>query len=231
MIYGQKNDIEKLQDRHKDKPDKLSKVLSLLQWVTDDRWFIREPMDGPIENAFIELLKVSPVLPDLNKFKHKTITHSVPIKQKDPPTKLPPSFFGKVASYWNAITGPLVDTPTYEKRLKMCTANGGYSYADVAGEVKEVEANHIVIEDKKIELPYDETPTVKKGDVVSLGQLIAKGNTDKPCPYLLKNDKGLFCNACGCGIRNKAELHTKLKYANLECPRTPPLFTSHTDSL
>ena len=53
------------------------------------------------------------------------------------------------------------------------------------------------------------------------------------CPYLVTNDKGLFCGACGCGARrHTAELHTKLWFALVGCPRTnPPIFEQVTDEV
>jgi hypothetical protein len=38
------------------------------------------------------------------------------------------------------------------------------------------------------------------------------------CGHLRKQDDRLYCGACGCGQWRLAELHTKLWFANLECP-------------
>ena len=42
------------------------------------------------------------------------------------------------------------------------------------------------------------------------------------CPKLKRKNDKLFCGACGCGKWKLAELHTKLKFADLECPLDPP---------
>lgn len=47
------------------------------------------------------------------------------------------------------------------------------------------------------------------------------------CGHLVRlGDGKLFCGACGCWKKNPlAELHTKLKAPDLECPCDPPLWT------
>jgi hypothetical protein len=42
------------------------------------------------------------------------------------------------------------------------------------------------------------------------------------CGYLVRKADGrLFCGGCGCGEREKAELHNKVKYLLAECPTKP----------
>jgi hypothetical protein len=49
------------------------------------------------------------------------------------------------------------------------------------------------------------------------------------CGYLRTDGEHLYCGACGCPKWRLAELHTKLRFANLECPSDPP-FWSRIDS-
>ena len=42
------------------------------------------------------------------------------------------------------------------------------------------------------------------------------------------DEQRLFCGACGCGKWRLAELHTKLKFADLECPLDPPKWVRET---
>lgn len=50
----------------------------------------------------------------------------------------------------------------------------------------------------------------------------------KACPKLKTKGDKLFCGACGCAKWRLAELHTKLKFADLECPLDPPKWVRET---
>lgn len=50
---------------------------------------------------------------------------------------------------------------------------------------------------------------------------ICRENT---CGHLQQDKDKLYCGACGCPRWRLAELHTKLRHANLECPCDPPLW-------
>lgn len=51
---------------------------------------------------------------------------------------------------------------------------------------------------------------------------ICESNT---CGRLKKLENGqAFCGACGCPKWKLAELHTKLRFAHLACPKDPPLW-------
>lgn len=156
-----------------------------------------------------------------------------------PPAKKPPTMFKKVASLWSAVTGPRLEQRKRDRRLSMCTKYGGYSWAETAGVVDSVTAvpaeggvvTQLTIGGRTQNLASDERPAVNVGDRVVVGQLVATGDAVKPCPYLLEKPSteatrsaNLYCNACGCGVRKKAELHSKLFFGKLVCPRTPPLF-------
>lgn len=149
-----------------------------------------------------------------------------------PPSKKPPSFFGKVASYWRAVTGPRVDEATFEARKKQCFELGGYTWSPIDGTVTSVTDEAIYVDDMRVALEADETPIVVKGQAVQPGEPVATGTSKKPCPYLMEGngttEAKYYCNACGCGARKAANLDEKLKMANVECPRTPPLFTQVT---
>lgn len=53
-----------------------------------------------------------------------------------------------------------------------------------------------------------------------------------PCPMLVKNAKGAFCGACGCGEKRLARLddreaeYSKLHYPVLQCPLQRPGFSN-----
>ena len=49
------------------------------------------------------------------------------------------------------------------------------------------------------------------------------------CPKRKQHEGNLYCGACGCGQWPLAELHTKLRFARLQCPLDPPRFTAIAD--
>lgn len=150
-----------------------------------------------------------------------------------PPSRKPPNIFGKVSKYWKAITGPKVDEETFQARKSQCFERGGYTWSPDNGIVTEVTEDTVVIDNNTVvHFPSDEKASVKVGDAVEVGQIITEGSKPKPCAYLGhgSGDKEArhFCSACGCGARKAANLDEKLRMANVECPRTPPLFTQVT---
>lgn len=147
-----------------------------------------------------------------------------------PPTARPPSMFGKVASYWRATHSPDVPEQVYQDRLRSCTITGGYTWSPHSGAITKITTDKstgvqfLTIGGHSAHVPKDEILSVKVGDIVTQGEIISHGIEHKPCPMLKKIDEGLFCNACGCGLKAAAELTRKLRHSQLVCPRTPPLF-------
>lgn len=241
MKYGTKEDLEKFLEKYKDDTTRTARVQSQLEWARPDRWFVREATDGPVETQIIELLKNSDKFPSIKDIvvttnplrseeSRRIRAQPVPVVvnptvNRKPPARKPPSRWGKVKQYWDAITGPRVDQATFDSRLAECTKRAGYSWSPITGEVTSVDGNLITINDSVIvKLLPDEETLVAKGDFVTDGQVIAKGVVDKPCQFLVNNKGKIHCGACGCGDRSKAELNNKLWYATVECPRNPPRF-------
>ena len=158
--------------------------------------------------------------------------HRSPHDRQPRPNKpeFPPKNSSTVKDFIKAVSSKYVDKETFNKRLAKCTAVGGYTWAKESGSVTYVSDQEIKINDISHPLPEDEIPFVKLMQTVQKGQIIAQADKAKPCPYLKRNDRNLYCGACGCAQWKLAELKTKLWFSNLVCPRTPPLFTSVTVS-
>lgn len=251
MIIGYKPDWETFKQKHSDKPDKLKAIEARLQWLTPNIWYVPDEQDSKFERQLLRRVKLTGVIPNISWSgtqeaptaisivkqeapKPRTV-RSTTVKTVKVPHKKPPTLWRKVASYWRAVSGPKLSDEKFNKRLECCTAKGGYSWAKKDGTVDEVGLTHVTIGGVRVDLPEDERPKVKQGDVVVAGQTIAEGETKKPCPLLLvmPNKCGtpeFFCNGCGCGTRTKAELHSKLRFAKVECPRTPPQFTAEENA-
>lgn len=240
MIIGTKNSWEHFNQTN---PNKAIQVQNRLIWVTDDIWYVKQSEDNSFENEVEKYLLDNKTINmdwvpdnhDLDKLSFIPLNPNeirIPIKTQrtdNPPAKQPPSFWGKVVSYWTAISGPKVSEEVFKERKSQCLEKGGYTWAPQDGVVKKIEDNKVYLSDELVvELPEDEVPSVKEGESISRGQIIATGETKKPCQLLKVIDGENYCGACGCGVRTKAELDTKLYYQNVRCPRIPPLFTEVT---
>lgn len=238
MIFGKKEDLETFLEKYKDDPERIKRVISRIEWARPDRWFIREVTDGPAETDFIEKLKTQADMPKLTQVsadnprrKIMTPVNTVPVTvNKTPPVKRPPNIFGKVKQLWEVTTGPEVVDSVREERLNKCNVTGGYTWSPVYGSVLSIDGNKINIAGTTIQLPDDEKPAVAVGDTVEIGQIIAVGEVAKPCQYRRTINDGIYCDACGCGSRSKAELNNKTKYARLVCPRIYPLFNKEDEN-
>ena len=159
------------------------------------------------------------------------------------PPHRPPAGWKKVKSFWKAVTGPKVTPQDRDQRLSQCTTFGGLTWSPVGGTVEEITATSITVGSYEAQFPADELPAVEVGQTIVPGQQLTKPRDPetfkKPCPFLITKDETiefegetvnkLYCDGCGCGVKRAvAELHTKLEFANLQCPRTPPLFVPIT---
>lgn len=235
MIVGTKKALDNFS---KENPEKYEKrVKHRVTWVSDSLWYIAEDDDDKwyklIAKEMEETKTISmhyiPQGTNLNKIPFRPLKSTfVNLKSQKPKAIKPPAFWGKVKQYWKAVTGPKVSDEVFQERYKKCTETGGYTFSPVAGTVTGIDNNIVLLDNTySVKLNDDETPIVSVGDTVGEYQIIATGSAKKPCQYMVTNDKGNFCGACGCGTeRNKAELKTKLYYATVSCPRVPPLFTA-----
>jgi len=62
-------------------------------------------------------------------------------------------------------------------------------------------------------------------DILALRLGLCESNA---CGHLRVRGGKLYCGACGCPKWHLAELHVKLRFANLECPCDPPLWVVWT---
>lgn len=80
----------------------------------------------------------------------------------------------------------------------------------------------------KEDFPAPEPGLLEK--VVNFGIAVTSGQTDeetfqkrlatcKGCPALKTSSKGIFCGECGCGQNGLSELHKKLRFNKVKCPR------------
>lgn len=229
MIYGEKQDYDVFLEKYKSQPERIEKINKSIQWLPNNRWYIPQEGDGEVEKKILFLLMTQETVPRIRMLSSTpTAVKPVEVTKYAPPAKKPPNIFGKVASFWHATTGPTTTKEEFERRLKKCIKEGGYTFAQVAGRITNIDTNKRIISigDFDTTYPEDETPSHQVGDIVEVGQILCHGSSYKPCQYLLSQSDGkLHCGACGCGSRTHAELHTKLYYVNITCPRTPPLFT------
>lgn len=199
-----------------------------VMWLTPNIWFKFKTSTGALTDEDVKIIRATQTSNNIDVRNYVNV----------PPAKEPPHLFSKVASFWKAVTGPKVDDDTYEARMDACTMTGGNSWAHTTGRVTEVLPQGLIINRFFQPVFSDERVIVQAGDSVVKGQIITDSEDLKPCPYLMvrtdkpkiSGDNQIFCNACGCGVKNKAELHNKLRYAELVCPRTPPMFTALTIS-
>lgn len=230
MRYGHKQQLDKWLNSGIS-PDKAGKILNSLKWVTPDWWYIEEEGDGDKEKAILAKLR--------NTLKsERAVTTSVPVtttteltvnRKSLPAVKKQPSLIGKAVQLFKAVSGPTVGEEVFQSRLSKCTKEGGLTFSPVTGTVESVGPNFVQVAGNLIQLPSDESPVVKVGELIKAGQPVAESETAKPCPYLKRKttSKGeqFWCKSCGCGDKALAELHNKLRYAKLTCPRSFPLFT------
>jgi hypothetical protein len=73
-------------------------------------------------------------------------------------------------------------------------------------------------------------PIVTPGKVVSFARAVTSGRCDDAtyhrrlavcasCEHAKHEGEKLYCRACGCPEWSLAELHTKLRFARVVCPR------------
>lgn len=228
MIYGEKKDYQEFIEKYAHQPERIAKINAGIQWLPNERWYIPQEGDGEVEKKILFLLMTSPTVPRIRMLASKPLESKPVVTKALPPAKKPPNIFGKVASFWQATTGPKTTEEEFKRRFNKCTREGGYTFAPISGKITDIKLDARLIVIGEFETPYedDETPIVNIGDMVEVGQILCNGDTIKPCQYLQTQPDGkMHCGACGCGARTKAELNTKLHYVNITCPRTPPLFT------
>jgi len=74
------------------------------------------------------------------------------------------------------------------------------------------------------------SPIVTPGKVISFARAVTSGRCDdavyhrrlaicESCEHLKREGEKLYCQACGCPEWSLAELHTKLRFARVVCPR------------
>jgi len=234
MRYGHKTQLDKWLNKVQD-PAKVADALNKVKWINQEWWYVPGDGDGPEEAAKLEALKKSLKLSNSVSTSIPTQTStSLTINNKPvPPVKKAPGLIGKAVQMFKTVAGPTVSQAVYEKRLSKCTREGGLTFSPIKGIVEAVGTNFVQVDKMAILLPSDEVPDVVVGQSVEIGQLIAASKNAKPCPYLKvkpsKDGEQLWCRSCGCGEKTLAELHNKLRYARLTCPRSFPLFTAEDD--
>lgn len=233
MRYGHKAQLDRWLNSGQT-PEKTKAILDKLQWLSPEWWYLSEPNDGEEELKKLEAIKKSLKIDSTVAATIQAKAELTIDRKPVPPVKKAPGLIGKAVQMFKTVTGPQVSQEIYEKRLSKCTREGGLTFAPIKGTVKAVGTNFVQIEHMAVQLPSDESPDVDVGQTVEVGQPIAKSGNAKPCPYLkVKNTadgEQLWCRSCGCGEKALAELHNKLKYAKLVCPRSYPLFTAENES-
>lgn len=248
MIIGTAEFLKKFKtSRINTNPKQVKKVEDRAEWLSDQFFVLSENNDGEFEDQVrqelneineVNLLwlpaKIDPEIQSFRPVDRRPI-QGKKSGSKTPKVK-PPNMWGKVSSLWKAVSGPKVDQETFEHRLFQCTSKGGYTFCPYPCTVVSVSDRQIRVNTKLkhinalIYLPEGEIPSVVVDQELEEGQIISTGDEDKDCPHLRRDDKEdkIFCGACGCPKSKLGELHQKLWYANLKCPRKPPLFTDVT---
>lgn len=145
-----------------------------------------------------------------------------------PPHHAPPRLPRRVASFLKAKLSRKVPDDVFNHRKAQCTEEGGATCSRFEGLVTGVGASWVDTGSIRINLAAGEVPIVHVGYMLAPGQPV--GKLHAPCPFMLERADGKkFCNACGCGERDEAELSAKLRMAQVTCPRVWPLFTAHKE--
>jgi len=236
MKFGTAAQLTFIEQKLQKNPKQLEELRGKLRWANADIWYLPEDGDGPTELEKLAKLTKTEV------YAQCPATDAKPVKkhtQEQPFGNIttydkPPPFVSKVLQYVATITGPQVRDEVFQERLSKCTKEGGCTFATTDGIVEAVGKGFIKVGTTLTLLQRDETPCVEVGQEVKYGQTVAKSNNIKPCPLLAtvehKGATKYFCSGCGCGQRDPAELHNKLRYARVSCPRTPPQFTSEDEN-
>lgn len=199
-----------------------------------DVWYLRLYGDPETDAELIKILQDTQRIPQevLPDGVDPNFTSFYPVfgESGGPRHRPLPTFPEKIRSFLRATLGPTVGDEEFAGRMAACTEHGGATCSALGGMVTEVGDGWIDLRDVRITLKAGERPAVVWGEQVEAGQPVAFATAPSPCPYLLDRQDGKkFCNACGCGERDRAELTVKLRMALVSCPRVYPLFVEHKD--